>query len=273
MCYTFKFFQMEALDFFICLRNILDFLFCFIPFLACKKINILSIDYNNLEEFPIISPGFPVWKKYGLINEIYVNISYFHVYTRLHLHFSTLFYCTVMKYSCSTLYSVSVHATLVCHTLLHSFFIHVCCSSQVMAQDVRKETPLQFKLRAKFYPEDVTEELIQDITRRLFFLQVKEDILSEEIYCPPESAVLLASYAVQAKYGEFSKSVHQPGYLSSECLLPKRWVWAGLRKHELCRSCTSQLKCCSARHRTDITCSVQLYLSCKDHCVQQLATK
>lgn len=91
-----------------------------------------------------------------------------------------------------------------------------------MAQDVKKETPLQFKLRAKFYPEDVGEELIQDVTRRLFFLQVKEDILSEEIYCPPESAVLLASYAVQAKYGEYKRTVNEPGYLSSERLLPKR---------------------------------------------------
>ena len=30
----------------------------------------------------------------------------------------------------------------------------------------------QFKFRAKFYPEDVAEELIQDITVRLFYLQV-----------------------------------------------------------------------------------------------------
>ncbi|XP_056249394.1 ezrin a [Seriola aureovittata] len=93
---------------------------------------------------------------------------------------------------------------------------------KVMSQDVKKETPLQFKLRAKFYPEDVAEELIQDVTRRLFFLQVKEDILGEDIYCPPESAVLLASYSVLAKYGEYNKSVHHPGYLSSERLLPKR---------------------------------------------------
>lgn len=91
-----------------------------------------------------------------------------------------------------------------------------------MAQEVKKETPLQFKLRAKFYPEDVAEELIQEVTRRLFYLQVKEDVLGEEIYCPPETAVLLASYAVQAKYGEQDKSAHQPGYLSSERLLPKR---------------------------------------------------
>lgn len=93
---------------------------------------------------------------------------------------------------------------------------------KVMAQDVKKETPLQFKLRVKFYPEDVAEELIQDVTRKLFFLQVKEDILTEEVYCPPETAVLLASYAIQAKFGEFSKAVHHPGYLYSERLLPSR---------------------------------------------------
>ncbi|KAL6106028.1 ezr [Pungitius sinensis] len=93
---------------------------------------------------------------------------------------------------------------------------------KVMVQDVRKETPLQFKLRVKFFPEDVAEELIQDVTRRLFFLQVKEDVLGEEVYCPPESAVLLGSYAVQAKYGEQDKSALEPGYLSSERLLPRR---------------------------------------------------
>lgn len=42
-----------------------------------------------------------------------------------------------------------------------------------MNQEVKKENPLQFKFRAKFYPEDVAEELIQDITLRLFYLQVK----------------------------------------------------------------------------------------------------
>jgi hypothetical protein len=29
--------------------------------------------------------------------------------------------------------------------------------------------------------------------------------LSDEIYCPPDQAVLLASYAMQAKYGDYSK--------------------------------------------------------------------
>lgn len=42
-------------------------------------------------------------------------------------------------------------------------------------QDVKKENPLQFKFRAKFFPEDVPEELIQEVTQRLFFLQVKNN--------------------------------------------------------------------------------------------------
>ncbi|XP_060919669.1 ezrin a [Labrus mixtus] len=93
---------------------------------------------------------------------------------------------------------------------------------KVMAQEPKRESPLLFKLRIKFYPEDVNDELIQDVTRRLFFLQVKEEILESDVYCPPESAVLLASYAIQAKYGQYNRSEHQRGYLASERLLPKR---------------------------------------------------
>ena len=51
----------------------------------------------------------------------------------------------------------------------------VCLPLQVTQQDVRKENPLQFKFRAKFYPEDVSEELIQEITQKLFFLQVLKE--------------------------------------------------------------------------------------------------
>jgi len=93
---------------------------------------------------------------------------------------------------------------------------------KVMSQDVKKENPLQFKFRAKFYPEDVAEELIQDITLRLFYLQVKNAILSDEIYCPSETSVLLASYAVQARHGDYNKLTHTPGFLTNDRLLPQR---------------------------------------------------
>lgn len=102
---------------------------------------------------------------------------------------------------------------------------------KVSSQDVKKENPLQFKFRAKFFPEDVADELIQDITQKLFFMQVKDGILSDEIYCPPETAVLLASYSVQAKFGDFNKEIHRPGYLTSDRLLPQRV----LDQHKLSR--------------------------------------
>uniref|UniRef100_I3MZG7 Radixin n=1 Tax=Ictidomys tridecemlineatus TaxID=43179 RepID=I3MZG7_ICTTR len=102
------------------------------------------------------------------------------------------------------------------------YFTWLKLNKKVTQQDVKKENPLQFKFRAKFFPEDVSEELIQEITQRLFFLQVKEAILNDEIYCPPETAVLLASYAVQAKYGDYNKEVHKPGYLANDRLLPQR---------------------------------------------------
>jgi len=104
-------------------------------------------------------------------------------------------------------------------------------NKKVLSQDVKKESPLQFKFRAKFYPEDVADELIQDITLRLFYLQVKNAILTDEIYCPPETSVLLASYAVQAKYGDYQKDVHSPGFLADGRLLPERVM----QQHRLSR--------------------------------------
>ncbi|XP_054164052.1 moesin/ezrin/radixin homolog 1-like [Oppia nitens] len=95
-------------------------------------------------------------------------------------------------------------------------------NKKVMSQDVKKENPLQFKFRSKFFPEDVAEELIQDITLRLFYLQVKNGILSDEIYCPPETSVLLASYAVEAKYGDYNPDTHQKDCLQNDRLLPQR---------------------------------------------------
>ncbi|XP_071470979.1 merlin isoform X4 [Marmota flaviventris] len=95
---------------------------------------------------------------------------------------------------------------------------------KVLDHDVSKEEPVTFHFLAKFYPENAEEELVQEITQHLFFLQVKKQILEEKIYCPPEASVLLASYAVQAKYGDYDPSVHKRGFLAQEELLPKRVI-------------------------------------------------
>ncbi|EMP27633.1 Merlin [Chelonia mydas] len=95
---------------------------------------------------------------------------------------------------------------------------------KVLDHDVPTEEPVTFHFLAKFYPENAEEELVQEITQHLFFLQVKKQILDEKIYCPPEASVLLASYAVQAKYGDYDPTVHQRGFLAQEELLPKRVI-------------------------------------------------
>ena len=74
----------------------------------------------------------------------------------------------------------------------------------------------------KFFPENVVDEIIQDSTLRLLYLQVlhfafcfecflwvqvRSGILSESTHCPAEKAVLLASFGVQAKYGNYEKEV------------------------------------------------------------------
>ena len=56
---------------------------------------------------------------------------------------------------------------------------------------------------------------VDDITS---LLQVKENILKEDIYCPPETAVLLASYAVSTE----SLCLFIEGIAMALC-----WTWPG----------------------------------------------
>ncbi|XP_067014771.1 merlin [Anabrus simplex] len=95
---------------------------------------------------------------------------------------------------------------------------------KVQDQGISQQPTTPFMFLGKFYPEDVAEELVQEVTQHLFFLQVKQAILSMDIYCPPEASVLLASYAVQAKYGDYDEVTHKPGMLASEDLLPQRVI-------------------------------------------------
>ncbi|KAJ9581272.1 hypothetical protein L9F63_023544, partial [Diploptera punctata] len=95
---------------------------------------------------------------------------------------------------------------------------------KVQDQGIPQHTTTSFIFLGKFYPEDVAEELVQEVTQHLFFLQVKQAILSMDIYCPPEASVLLASYAVQAKYGDYDVATYKQGMLASEDLLPQRVI-------------------------------------------------
>ncbi len=52
------------------------------------------------------------------------------------------------------------------------FSCHVYLFTKVLDQEVPKDSPITFHFLAKFFPEKVEEELVQEITQHLFFLQV-----------------------------------------------------------------------------------------------------
>ncbi|RZB40731.1 moesin/ezrin/radixin -like 1, partial [Asbolus verrucosus] len=79
---------------------------------------------------------------------------------------------------------------------------------------------LEFKV--KFYPEDVGEELIEKSTTELFFAQVKNEILKDEVYCPADTCALLASYALQAKYGDYEGEENKKWSNQIAKLIPER---------------------------------------------------
>lgn len=109
---------------------------------------------------------------------------------------------------------------MACNLITRRIFLVGCrWKKKISKQDVRKEDDgsIQFLFLVKFYPEDVEEELIQDITRHLFFLQIKQSILSMHLYCSAEASVLLASYAVQALHGDVDEDLS----LELSELLPK----------------------------------------------------
>ncbi|XP_013390400.1 tyrosine-protein phosphatase non-receptor type 21-like [Lingula anatina] len=63
---------------------------------------------------------------------------------------------------------------------------------------------------------------IQDeMTRYQFFLQIKNDVIEGRIACAPEQAVLLASYSLQAEFGDHDCDRHSQEYLKEYVLLPK----------------------------------------------------
>ncbi|XP_066263063.1 moesin/ezrin/radixin homolog 1-like isoform X1 [Euwallacea similis] len=92
--------------------------------------------------------------------------------------------------------------------------------SKKTLKDLQKN--LTFHFAVKYYPEDVSEELIETITIEYFFLHVKSLILKDEIYCPADTSVLLASYALQGKHGDYQKDQINDDVFKKQTLLPPR---------------------------------------------------
>ncbi|XP_069092215.1 tyrosine-protein phosphatase non-receptor type 13 isoform X3 [Pleurodeles waltl] len=75
--------------------------------------------------------------------------------------------------------------------------------------------------RVKFFVDDVS--LIQhSLTSHQYYLQQRKDILEERLHCDDEAALLLASLALQAEYGDYQPEIHGTAYFRLEHYLPAR---------------------------------------------------
>ncbi|KAG6932920.1 protein tyrosine phosphatase, non-receptor type 3, partial [Chelydra serpentina] len=92
-------------------------------------------------------------------------------------------------------------------------------SSKPVRKQLKGGFPCTIHFRVRFFIPD-PNTLQQEQTRHLFFLQLKTDILEGRLLCPLNSAVVLASYAVQSQFGDHNSSVHHSGYLSNYCFIP-----------------------------------------------------
>lgn len=94
---------------------------------------------------------------------------------------------------------------------------------------------MKMSIFSKYFSLNQTTLTFVTSPARLLWLfkttQVKSAILTDEIYCPPETSVLLASYAVQAKYGDYNSAMHTEGCLANDKLLPQRVI----EQHKLTR--------------------------------------
>uniref|UniRef100_A0A670Z081 Tyrosine-protein phosphatase non-receptor type 13 n=1 Tax=Pseudonaja textilis TaxID=8673 RepID=A0A670Z081_PSETE len=77
--------------------------------------------------------------------------------------------------------------------------------------------------RIKFFVDDIS--LIQHtLTYHQYYLQLRKDLLEEKIHCDDETALLLASLALQAEYGDYQDEIHGLSYFRTEHYLPARVI-------------------------------------------------
>ncbi|XP_063307949.1 tyrosine-protein phosphatase non-receptor type 3 [Pelobates fuscus] len=91
--------------------------------------------------------------------------------------------------------------------------------SKPIRKQLKGGFPCSLVFRVRFFIPD-PNTLQQDQTRHLYFLQLKNDILEGRLPSPLNSAVVLASYAVQSEFGDHNSSEHFPGHLSNCNFIP-----------------------------------------------------
>ncbi|XP_006769739.1 PREDICTED: band 4.1-like protein 5 isoform X2 [Myotis davidii] len=86
-------------------------------------------------------------------------------------------------------------------------------------KQVKIGSPYCLHFRVKFYSSE-PNNLREELTRYLFVLQLRQDILSGKLECPFDTAVQLAAYNLQAELGDCDLAEHSPELVTEFRFMP-----------------------------------------------------
>ncbi|KAM5322166.1 E3 ubiquitin-protein ligase MYLIP isoform 2-T2 [Glossophaga mutica] len=79
-----------------------------------------------------------------------------------------------------------------------------------ISQQMDGLAPYRLKLRVKFFVEP--HLILQEQTRHIFFLHIKEALLAGHLQCSPEQAVELSALLAQTKFGDYNQNTAKYSY-------------------------------------------------------------
>ncbi|XP_070565940.1 band 4.1-like protein 5 isoform X3 [Ptychodera flava] len=106
-------------------------------------------------------------------------------------------------------------------------------------KQVKIGPPYTLRLRVKFYSSE-PNNLREELTRYLFFSQLKVDILEGRLEPPYETALELCAYALQSELGDFDDEVHTPGFVSEFRFVPEQTEQMEIDITEKYKECNGQ---------------------------------
>ncbi|XP_073938945.1 E3 ubiquitin-protein ligase MYLIP isoform X2 [Castor canadensis] len=79
-----------------------------------------------------------------------------------------------------------------------------------ISQQMDGLAPYRLKLRVKFFVEP--HLILQEQTRHIFFLHIRESLLAGHLQCSPEQAVELSALLAQTKFGDYNQNTAKYNY-------------------------------------------------------------
>ncbi|XP_038646235.1 band 4.1-like protein 5 [Scyliorhinus canicula] len=116
---------------------------------------------------------------------------------------------------------------------------HWLDTTKSIKKQVKIGPPYCLHLRVKFYSSE-PNNLREELTRYLFVLQLKQDILSGKLECPFDITVQLSAYAIQAEVGDCDPSEHGPDFVSEFRYVPDQTEETELAIFQKWKECRGQ---------------------------------